>query len=59
MEEGLDWTLEFANGAKSECFTSYNDGGNRFRAEAERGWIELHPAFQLHGPEGARRAKDR
>lgn len=46
VEEGLDFRLEFANGATAECTTSYNGSGDRFRAEAEKGWIEFAPAFQ-------------
>jgi glucose-fructose oxidoreductase len=46
VEEGIDWVMEFANGAKAEFSTSYNGSGDRFRAEAEKGWIEFAPAFQ-------------
>src|SRR5687768_1484533 len=31
VEEGLDWTMEFANGARAEFMTSYNSGMDRFR----------------------------
>jgi glucose-fructose oxidoreductase len=53
VEEGIEWTLEFANGARSECFTSYNDGRNEFRAEAAGGWFEVKPAFSYSGLGGA------
>jgi glucose-fructose oxidoreductase len=46
VEEGIDFRLEFASGATAECSTSYNGGGDRFRAEGEKGWIEFAPAFQ-------------
>ncbi len=46
VEEGIDFRLEFANGATAECTTSYNGSGDRFRAEGEKGWIEFAPAFQ-------------
>lgn len=46
VEEGIDWRMEFANGAVGEFSTSYNAGGDKFRAEAEKGWIEFAPAFQ-------------
>lgn len=46
VEEGLDWRMEFANGAVGEFMTSYNGGMDRFRAEGANGWIELAPAFQ-------------
>ncbi len=49
VEEGIDFTLEFADGARSECFTSYNDSGNRFRAEAAGGWFQVEPAFSYRG----------
>ncbi|MBI2497812.1 MAG: Gfo/Idh/MocA family oxidoreductase [Opitutae bacterium] len=45
VEEGIDWTLEFADGARGEGYTSYNDGRNDFRAEAAGGWFELRPAY--------------
>jgi glucose-fructose oxidoreductase len=45
VEEGLDWTMEFANGAKAELGTSYNQNYDRFRAEGDKGWAELAPAF--------------
>ena len=41
--------MEFASGAKGEFSTSYNQGLDRFRAEAEKGWIEFGPAFQYGG----------
>ncbi len=49
VEEGLDWTMEFANGAKAELATSYNENFGRFRAEGDKGWIELNPAFGYGG----------
>ncbi len=45
VEEALDFTLEFADGAHSECFTSYNDSGDDFHADADGGWIEYRPAY--------------
>ncbi len=53
VEETIEWTMEFADGARSECFTSYNDGRNQFRAEAERGWFEVSPAFSYRSLKGA------
>jgi glucose-fructose oxidoreductase len=41
--------MEFANGAKGEFATSYNGGADVFRAEGERGWFELKPAFAYGG----------
>lgn len=53
VEEGIDWTMEFAHGARSECFSSYNDGRNDFRAEAAGGWFEVKPAYSYGGLAGA------
>lgn len=50
VEETLDWTMEFANGAKAELFTSYQENLNQFRAEAAKGWYEVGPpAFSYRG----------
>ena len=49
VEEGLDFTMEFASGAKAEIMTSYNQNVGRFRAEGEKGWIALEPAFGYNG----------
>jgi glucose-fructose oxidoreductase len=53
VEESMTWTMEFAGGAVCEAATSYRANGNEFRAEAERGWIELHNAFSYNGLSGA------
>jgi glucose-fructose oxidoreductase len=53
VEESIDWTLEFADGARCECYSSYNDGRNDFRAEAPGGWFEMKPAFNYSGLAGA------
>jgi glucose-fructose oxidoreductase len=52
VEETIDWTMEFADGAKGEFTTSYNGGLDRFRAEGDKGWIEFAPAFQYGGLKG-------
>jgi glucose-fructose oxidoreductase len=49
VEESIDWTMEFANGAKAVCYSSYNDNRNDFRAEAAGGWYEVGPAFGYNG----------
>jgi glucose-fructose oxidoreductase len=49
VEETIEWTMEFANGAQGGFVTSYNGGIDRFRAEAAGGWIEFAPAFQYGG----------
>jgi glucose-fructose oxidoreductase len=53
VEETIEWTMEFADGAKGEFSTSYNMGLDRFRAEGEKGWFELAPAFQYGNLKGA------
>jgi glucose-fructose oxidoreductase len=49
VEESLEWSLEFPNGARSTGFTGYDSGTNRFRAEAAKGWFELSPAYSYSG----------
>lgn len=52
VEEGLDYTLEFSNGAKAELVTTYADRIGKFRAEGDKGWIELEPAHSYQGIKG-------
>ena len=49
VEEGLDYTLEFSNGAKAELVTTYADRIGKFRAEGDKGWIALEPAHSYQG----------
>ncbi len=49
VEEGLDWTMEFANGAKAELMTTYGKNVGRFRAEGDKGWIDFTTAFMYGG----------
>ena len=49
VEEGLDYTLEFSNGAKAELVTTYSDRIGKFRAEGDKGWILLEPAHSYQG----------
>lgn len=49
VEETIDWTMEFASGARAQFVTSYNAGADTFRAEGEKGWIEFTPAFAYGG----------
>ena len=49
VEESINWTMEFANGARAEGYTSYNDNRNDFRAEAAGGWYEVGPAYGYRG----------
>lgn len=52
VEETIRFTLEFPDGARAEGVASFNEGFNRFRAEAPDGWIELEPAFSYSGLAG-------
>jgi glucose-fructose oxidoreductase len=49
VEEGLDYTLEFSNGAKAELVTTYNASIGKFRADGDKGWIALEPAHSYRG----------
>lgn len=49
VEETLEWTMEFPNGEVCRGYTSYNDRGNQFRAEAPNGWFDVQPAFGYGG----------
>ena len=49
VEEAIEWTMEFADGARGSFSTSYNDALNRFRADAAKGWIEIDPAYSYTG----------
>jgi glucose-fructose oxidoreductase len=52
VEEGIEWTLEFSDGALAKGFTSYNDGANNFRADADKGWFEMQPAYTYRSLRG-------
>jgi glucose-fructose oxidoreductase len=53
VEESLHWTMEFADGAVAEGYTSFGENVARFRADAADGWFELAPAFSYRGIRGA------
>lgn len=53
VEESIEWTLEFPNGARSTGFSGYDSNTNRFRAEAAQGWFELSPAYSYRGLKAA------
>jgi predicted dehydrogenase len=52
VEESLSWQMEMPDGMIADCMTSYSDGMNVLRAEAERGWFELSPAYAYGGIKG-------
>lgn len=51
VEEGLDFTMEFADGSVMEASTSYAGGGkDTFRMEGPKGWLEFRQrAFTYSG----------
>jgi glucose-fructose oxidoreductase len=50
VEEGMNWTMEFANGAICTAQTSYQRSADKFRAEGPKGWIEFREhAFTYRG----------
>ena len=55
VEESLEFAMEFPGGERSECYTSYNDSGDSFRAEAKDGWYEVGPAFGYRNLKAATR----
>ncbi|WP_080239118.1 Gfo/Idh/MocA family protein [Spirosoma rigui] len=52
VEEGMDFQLYFPDGTVAECKTSFNDKYNKLRADADKGWFELSPAYAYGGLEG-------
>jgi glucose-fructose oxidoreductase len=49
VDETMYWTMEFPDGAMCEGMASYELGGNNFRAEGAKGWIEFTSAFIYNG----------
>lgn len=52
VEETLHWQFEFPGGIIAECKTSYTQSMNRLRAEGEKGWFEISPAYSYGGIKG-------
>lgn len=52
VEQSLTWELEFPNGLVAHCETSYAEEMNLLRADAERGWFQLEPAYAYKGLKG-------
>jgi len=51
VEESIEWTMEFADGAQARCRASYAEQVSNFRAEADHGWAQLEdPAFYYEEP---------
>jgi len=50
VEEGMNWTMHFADGAECTAFTSYRHSADHFKAEGDKGWIEFKEhAFTYRG----------
>jgi len=50
VEEGMNWTMEFPDGAILTAQTSYQHNADKFRAEGDKGWIEFKEhAFTYRG----------
>ena len=52
VDETIRWGMQFPGGAVSKSYASYNGNANRLRIDAEKGWLELEPAFLYSGIEG-------
>ncbi|UOQ77933.1 Gfo/Idh/MocA family oxidoreductase [Hymenobacter sp. 5516J-16] len=53
VEAGVNWQMQFADGAVAECRTSYAENLNsRLRANTAQGFMELQPAFGYGGIQG-------
>jgi predicted dehydrogenase len=52
VEETLSFQMEMPNGLIAECRTSYSENANYLRAETDKGWFELKPAYSYSGLKG-------
>ncbi|HTT56732.1 MAG TPA: Gfo/Idh/MocA family oxidoreductase [Opitutaceae bacterium] len=52
VEETMRWTMEFPGGAVATGRSSFEEGGNHFRAEGPHSWFELDNAFSYRGIRG-------
>jgi predicted dehydrogenase len=52
VEESLTWEMEMPEGIVAQCKCSYSEEMNLLRAEAERGWFEISPAYEYKGIKG-------
>jgi predicted dehydrogenase len=53
VEQSLTWQFEMPGGIIAEGRSSYAEGLNILRAEAEKGWFELTPAYNYGGIKGS------
>ena len=50
VEESMEWTMEFANGARLSAVASFSHSSDTFRAEGAGGWIDFREhAFTYRG----------
>lgn len=52
VEQGIRWQMQFKDGSVANCSSSYAENENYLRAEAEKGWFALQPAFSYSGIRG-------
>lgn len=52
VEEGIEWEMEFPSGVVALCETSYSKEFNLLRADTEKGWFQLQPAYEYRGLKG-------
>ncbi len=52
VEASLSWQMEMPGGVTAHCKTSYEEDMNLLRADAEKGWFELSPAYPYSGQKG-------
>ncbi|HKE96466.1 MAG TPA: Gfo/Idh/MocA family oxidoreductase, partial [Povalibacter sp.] len=55
VDETIVWTTKFPSGTVAHCGTSFRMGGvQHMRADCEKGWFSLDPAFYYGGNHGMR-----
>jgi predicted dehydrogenase len=52
VEESIAWQMEMPGGIVAKCTSTYSEKTNRLRVVAEKGWLELAPAFSYRGLKG-------
>jgi predicted dehydrogenase len=52
VDETIFWQMKFPGGATASCTTSYAASTERLFASAEKGWMELRPAYGYGGIKG-------
>jgi predicted dehydrogenase len=52
VEESISFQLYFPSGAIANCNATYGEKQNLLRADAEKGWFELSPAYGYDGLKG-------